>query len=664
MSFLSINDRQSREIEQQALLVEPSQEAFEPDWFEGVGTGIGVGLSRVVGVANQLAGAVEYQAGRAFTEPLDMVFDTKATEALRRITIEEPAKFTAAQTPDPLTVGAAGRVLYGVVGVGVPAIAAGYFGGPAAAAAAAGAFQTTGTVTDLMEQGVDERTAIGAGTIDGALTAVGVAVPAAIGGRTALNTLLYGPGVNLAQDIVAAKGIGAYLDSQGYKELAQRYSELQSEQIAADIILGAAFGYLGARSARINAVVSQQEIQRGLTPSEAVTKDGLPLQPASPAFQPFAVPKQADSYDELGERIYREMQQAKRQDIDLNDVKAVERVLGEKVESLSQYIKRTGGIIDDGGELSSRDITNKTLPGLVRRDTPENRKKAGWDGVRERIFDAGYFPQKADYNEITDSEIVEALESDLFRERVYNLKVQEKLEKFRYNQYFSESMSYEGITPDMTPAQIADRLRLLDDEARAADERAVGPDAETIQEYDQFAESMDAAMVARNRANLELDTAPGIPATRAALMTHLARMRVAMEQMLRGESVAVDNVGRGGEYAPRPQININEAQIVQALRESGLPGVLDEIDSLEAELLKRGRDFEGRSVKLSEMDRPRGERIRIGDEDYFADMPVAGDDGMTTARDGLQDVEAGIRLAESESPGFPAAVNCSLRHGE
>jgi hypothetical protein len=175
---------------------------------------------------------------------------------------------------------------------------------------------------------------------------------------------------------------------------------------------------------------------------------------------------------------------------------------------------------------------------------------------------------------------------------------------------------------------------------------------------------MDAAMVARNRANLELDTAPGIPATRTALMTHLARMRVAMEQMLRGESVAVDNVGRGGEYAPRPQININEAQIVQALRESGLPGVLDEIDSLEAELLKRGRDFEGRSVKLSEMDRPRGERVRIGDEDYFADMPVAGDDGMTTARDGLQDVEAGIRRAESESPGFPAAVNCSLRHGE
>ena len=119
MSFLSINDRQSREIEQQALLIEPSQDAFEPDWFEGVGSGVATGLARVVGVVNQLSGAVEYQAGQAFTEPLDMVFDTKATEALRRITIEEPAKFTAAQTPDPLTVGAAGQVLYSVVGVGV-----------------------------------------------------------------------------------------------------------------------------------------------------------------------------------------------------------------------------------------------------------------------------------------------------------------------------------------------------------------------------------------------------------------------------------------------------------------------------------------------------------------------------------------------------------------
>jgi hypothetical protein len=664
VSFLSINDRQRREVEQQSLLIEPSQEAFEPDWFEGVPAGIGTGVARAVGVANQLAGAVEYQVGRAFTEPLDMVFDTKATEALRRITIEEPAKFTAAQTPDPLTVGAAGRVLYSVVGVGAPAIAAGIVGGPAAAAAAAGGFQMTGTMTDLMQQGVDERTAIGAATIDGALTTVGVAIPAAIGGRVALNTLLYGPGVNVAQDIVASKGIGAYLKSQGYDELAERYSELQSEQLAADVILGAAFGYLGARSARINSVVSQREIQRGLTPDEAADSV-LPMQPMGPAYKPLEVPRQADSYDELAARIYDELRESKKQDIDLNDVGQIRKFLGDpKVESLAQFIKRTGGIIDDGGELSSRDITNKTMPGLVRKDTPDNRRVAGWDGVRERIFDAGYFPEKNDYNEITDSEIVDALESDLFRDKVYNGKVREKLEVIRQSRFFNDSMSYEGITPDMTPAQIADRLRMIDDEARANDERAVGPDEEMIREYDQFAESMDAAMVTRNRANLELDTAPGIPANRAALMTHLARMKVAVEQMLRGEPVSVDNVGKGGTFAPRPKINIDEAEIIKALRESGLPGVLDEIDMLEAELAGRGRDFEGRAIDMADIDRPRGEMMRIGDEGFPADMEVAGDDGMVTVRDGMRDSEDAIRRAEQEYLGFPAAVNCALRHGE
>ena len=663
MSFLSINDRQRREVEQQALLIEPAQDAFEPDWFEGVPTGIGTGVARVVGVANQLAGAVEYQAGRAFTEPLDMVFDTKATEALRRITIEEPAKFTAAQTPDPLTVGAAGRVMYGVVGVGLPAAVAGYFGGPVAAAAAAGGFQMTGTMTDLMQQGVDERTAIGAATIDGALTAAGVGIPAAIGGRVALNTLLYGPGVNVAQDIVASQGIGAYLQSQGYDELAQRYSELQSEQLVADVILGAAFGYLGARSARVNSLVSQREIQRGFTPDEAADSI-LPMQPSGPAYTPLEVPRQADSYDELAARIHSEFRESKKQDIDLNDVGQVRKFLNEKVESLSQFIKRTGGIIDDGGEFSSRDITNKTMPGLVRKDTPDNRRVAGWDGVRERIFDAGYFPEKNDYNEITDSEIVDALESDLFRDKVYNGKVREKLEVIRQSRFFNDSMSYEGITPDMTPTQIADRLRMIDDEARANDERAVGPDEEMIREYDQFAESMDAAMVTRNRANLELDTAPGIPANRAALMTHLARMKVAVEQMLRGEPVSVDNVGKGGTFAPRPKINIDDAEIIKALRESGLPGVLDEIDMLEAELAGRGRDFEGRAIDMADIDRPRGEMMRIGDEEFPADMEIAGDDGMVTVRDGMRDSEDAIRRAEQEYLGFPAAVNCALRHGE
>lgn len=251
MTFLSTQPKEERQQLQVLAQTPGDREAFEPGLFEGSGTAALVGAGRVGAIANQLVGEAGYQVGALFSRPVDALFDTNFTNELDRYLRQAPATVTADMTPDPYTTGTIGQILYSLVGVGVPAAAGTAIGGPAAGAALAGSFTAVGTATDLTQQGVDPGTAAGAALFEGGLMAAGVGLPAAIGGKVALNTLLYGPGVNVAQSIIAGQGTGAWLESQGYSELADRYATYDAEMLAADIVLGAAFGYAGARGARV-----------------------------------------------------------------------------------------------------------------------------------------------------------------------------------------------------------------------------------------------------------------------------------------------------------------------------------------------------------------------------------------------------------------------------
>ena len=64
-----------------------------------------------------------------------------------------------------------------------------------------------------------------------------------------------------------------------------------------------------------------------------------------------------------------------------------------------QFIKDLGGIADYQGELASLGITNKTLPGLLRK---EGTKGADIDKIGEKFWEAGYFKEKPRVNEILD----------------------------------------------------------------------------------------------------------------------------------------------------------------------------------------------------------------------------------------------------------------------
>ena len=64
-----------------------------------------------------------------------------------------------------------------------------------------------------------------------------------------------------------------------------------------------------------------------------------------------------------------------------------------------QFIKDLGGIADYQGELASLGITNKTLPGLLRK---EGTKGAGIDQIGEKLWEAGYFKERPRVNEVLD----------------------------------------------------------------------------------------------------------------------------------------------------------------------------------------------------------------------------------------------------------------------
>lgn len=64
-----------------------------------------------------------------------------------------------------------------------------------------------------------------------------------------------------------------------------------------------------------------------------------------------------------------------------------------------QFIKDLGGISDYQGELASLGITNKTLPGLLRK---EGTKGVNIDEIGEKLWEAGYFKEKPRVNEILD----------------------------------------------------------------------------------------------------------------------------------------------------------------------------------------------------------------------------------------------------------------------
>lgn len=88
------------------------------------------------------------------------------------------------------------------------------------------------------------------------------------------------------------------------------------------------------------------------------------------------------------------------------------------VDTLSQFVLKQGGLVDDAGELAHRGITNKARPGLIRNERKTAQSKGGgWtlDDMARHAWENGYFPEHSQRPSIDT--FVEALNDDFHKIR-------------------------------------------------------------------------------------------------------------------------------------------------------------------------------------------------------------------------------------------------------
>ena len=82
-----------------------------------------------------------------------------------------------------------------------------------------------------------------------------------------------------------------------------------------------------------------------------------------------------------------------------------------KPKSLLQFIKEKGGISDHRGELSTLGVTNKTLPGLLRK---EGSAGTSVDDIGEKLWEGGYFSERP-----TTSEVLDLIDKEMRGQKVF-----------------------------------------------------------------------------------------------------------------------------------------------------------------------------------------------------------------------------------------------------
>lgn len=206
-----------------------------PRAFANVGEGVHAGLGYL---ARQIPDE---------SIPLWHSFDSEALGRFFDQQVAEDRSFRQRWTVDPGTRSEAAGMVSDLAETLATFSIGGVLGGPEAGAVLgptiAGASYGSQTYGELRSRGVDPTTARGAGLITGtAMGAMGFA-PVSVPG-TLVQRALSGAGINLAFGVGQRGSMNAYLNAQGYPELAREYQWYDGRAAATDAIFGAVFGTL------------------------------------------------------------------------------------------------------------------------------------------------------------------------------------------------------------------------------------------------------------------------------------------------------------------------------------------------------------------------------------------------------------------------------------
>lgn len=150
----------------------------------------------------------------------------------------------AATGQDPRVTGTAGRIVHGTaegltIGVGGNAVA-----GPWGAAALLGSTYAHADYVQGRADGLDENTALERAGLTGVTAAAGAFLPLKYG-KTVLQSIVGGAAANVTLGAAQRGLTSEVLTANGYHDMASQYRIFDGEAVAADTILGAAFGAYG-----------------------------------------------------------------------------------------------------------------------------------------------------------------------------------------------------------------------------------------------------------------------------------------------------------------------------------------------------------------------------------------------------------------------------------
>lgn len=260
---------------------EKSGEALTPGLFEGSWSAIGQSFGKEweatkSDVNEAVALKVEdddyYLAQQEDPFAPDLNIDKDAiANRLRQDAKEARLKIKNDYTPNPETTGTAAMILYGLTGslakgIGYSVLAGGNpFVGGALFGADLGRYEKD----KLQDKGVDTETATKAGLITGVTNAVGMALPASLG-TSYLKSATFGALVNPATDITEQSAIKFVLDNADYSVISKEYDPFDPVSLTTSALMGAGFGLLGARGARVRAAREAAEKAQAEAPAAPV----------------------------------------------------------------------------------------------------------------------------------------------------------------------------------------------------------------------------------------------------------------------------------------------------------------------------------------------------------------------------------------------------------
>ncbi len=365
-------------LDNQAMEKPSRPEDFEPSAFQGGasaffrGAGEGaLGLAQsAVGFNKRLISDPAFTDNVAPTINMFRVMFPDADKALNESYDDFGKQLSSAREyikPEAGSQGMAAQVIHGL-GQFAPAIGASVIGGPVVGAATAAGSTYEQSYQDALAKGVDEQTARTVAAEQSGFNAVGMGLPAAVGGRLATR-LLSGVGINTAFGGLNRFAVGETLEENGYADMAKQYRVFDGQAILIDSVLGAAFGGAHHFAARGNSVDARADapptVDEGTTPPQ----DATVTAETAPAQESGVVPSADTStpgvtYDSR----LAELQQLAGQVLSRGDRKALTDEIYRAEYEIARIGEQRKALRDQRvGNSSSRRIRNREMAALEKR---------------------------------------------------------------------------------------------------------------------------------------------------------------------------------------------------------------------------------------------------------------------------------------------------------